>query len=74
MINGTFEHIGLGFLTVIFDLLLFGQVQTAIAVMITVELTQAEILGWRWKDTIHDLMMDAIGGVMAGIFFKWLGI
>ena len=63
-VSGTWQHFALGFFSVLLDLLIWEQVHTAIIVMNTVELVQWDAIGLQVGDTLHDLTLDAIGGIL----------
>ncbi|MFQ5638666.1 MAG: hypothetical protein ACE5IR_11805 [bacterium] len=63
MINGSLEHIFLGFLATFISLQLWKTPMPAVAVMLTVEAVQIDVFGidGRVVDTFHDLAMDGVG-------------
>ncbi len=73
-INGTWQHFVLGVGLVFLSLALHKMIWPAIYVLLTVELVQADVFGWRnllKLDTWHDLLIDALGGII-GWAVWWL--
>jgi len=66
MINGTLEHLLLGLVCLPLSKALFKHYWEAIIVFLTIEAVQFDILGFegRLLDTIHDLSVDVIGGLV----------
>lgn len=77
MINGTIEHLLLGFVATLISLWWHRSHWPGVYVMLTVELVQADIYGWATLlsvDTLHDLGMDLIGLGIAFGLYSWFKI
>ena len=71
-VNGTWQHFVMGMGLVFLDLGINHNIKCSVAIMITIELVQWDILGLYWLDTLHDLFFDALGGVLGFAVFKFI--
>lgn len=71
MINGTWQHLILGLVSVILSFMLFRHAYEAIVLMAAIEAVQCDIFGIRGRelDTLIDLTADAIGGIAGYLIF-----
>lgn len=71
MIDGTWQHILMGVVTVLVSFLLFQHAYEAIVLMIVVEAVQWDVLGIRGRllDTAVDVLADAVGGLFGYVIF-----
>ena len=71
MINGTWQHLLMGVVSVLVSFLMFQHAFEAIVLMVVVEAVQWDALGiaGRVWDTIIDLLADAVGGLFGYVIF-----
>lgn len=71
MINGTIEHLVLGYIVTLLSIWIFKSPFPALPVFLAIELTQYDIFRTlRFTDTIHDLTLDVAGSGVALLTVK----
>lgn len=71
MINGTWQHVLLGLVSVLLSFMLFHHAYEAIVLMMAIEAVQWDVFGIRGReiDTLIDLTADAVGGISGYLIF-----
>jgi len=71
MINGTWQHVLMGVVTVLVSYLMFKHPYEAIVMMVVIEAVQWDSIGIKGRvlDTVIDLLADAVGGLFGYVIF-----